>query len=320
MPDTTLNSTATVSAEMVKFYNKRLIDIAKPLLAYRRHAEESVIPKNNGKTINWRNFKKFEVKTDTLTEGVIPAGNKITIEPIEAHLAWYGDYVKISDQLELTALDPIIAETVERYGLNAGETLDKLAGLEMCSGTNVLYAGGVNARGNLTKDAVLTLNHIFRAAQFLKANSAPMIDGSYFAVVHPDVVCQLFTYLGENGTNPFIDVHKYSATKEIFDGEIGKIGGVRFIESANAITTTVDGNDGSLPVYQTVVYGKGALGCAKLSGGNLETIIKQRGRAGTADPLNQFSTVGWKAADACKILNNDNLIRIESCVDLGAIA
>ena len=45
--------------------------------------------------------------------------------------------------------------------------------------------------------------------------------------------------------------------------------------------------------------------------GGLQTIIKQRGSAGTADPLDQRSTVGWKATKAAEILVEPYLMRVE---------
>ena len=45
----------------------------------------------------------------------------------------------------------------------------------------------------------------------------------------------------------------------------------------------------------------------------METIIKQKGSAGTADPLNQRSSVGWKAMKTAEILIPQYLVRVESC-------
>ena len=61
------------------------------------------------------------------------------------------------------------------------------------------------------------------------------------------------------------------------------------------------GADG-IDVYSTLIIGENAYATTKVEGGGLETIIKQLGSAGTADPLNQRATVGWKALKVTDIL------------------
>ena len=59
--------------------------------------------------------------------------------------------------------------------------------------------------------------------------------------------------------------------------------------------------------------GAGAYGVTEVTGGGLQTIVKQKGSAGTADPLDQRSSVGWKAIKTAEILIEDYLVRVESC-------
>lgn len=308
MPELNANTLTSLSAEMQTFYNKHLIEVSKPHCAYRTHAQKTSVPKNGGNKVNWRDFQKLAINTTALTDGLIPDGKKISIVPIDGTIKFYGDYVTTTDQLQLMSIDKIVMEANKRLGLQAAETLDFLAGSEFCTGTNVIYAGGVNSRANLTADSVASVELFIKAAQFLKSKSAPKIDGSYFAIVHPAVTYDLMTYTDESGKNPFIDVSKYANKEVIVDGEIGKMYGIRFIETAAAVTVEENG----ATVYQTIVYGENAFGVVDLEGGNLRSIVKPLGSAGTADPLDMISTIGWKAADCCKILNNDNIIRIES--------
>ena len=42
-------------------------------------------------------------------------------------------------------------------------------------------------------------------------------------------------------------------------------------------------------------------------------IVKQKGSSGTADPLDQRSSVGWKALKTAQILVENYLVRVESC-------
>ena len=117
----------------------------------------------------------------------------------------------------------------------------------------------------------------------------------------------------------WIDVHKYSATSEIFEGEIGKIAGVRFVESTEAKVFAKAGADGK-DEYSTLVLGANAYDVTDVSGGGLQHIVKQLGSAGTADPLNQRATAGWKGIKTAERLVENYMIRIESAstFDIGA--
>ena len=307
MPNSTINTLASLPNENKVFYDRQLLAVAEPLCAYRRHAQKTKLPQHEGNTVNWRDMKKLEKNPVSLTEGVVPDGKKLNIDAIEATVKPYGDFVRTTDHIELMAVDKVVMHATKRLALQASETLDYIAGSEFCSGNSVYYSGGVASRSALGDDNVLDFRDIIKVAQFLKGNSAPTIDGSYWAVVHPAVAYDLMVSATENGS--WMDLNKYADPQKIVKGEIGTLFGVRFVETPNAITVEADGKT----VYQTLVYGDDAFGCVDLAGGNLQTFVKPLGSAGTADPLNMFSTIGWKAFDACKILNNDFMVRIESC-------
>ena len=106
----------------------------------------------------------------------------------------------------------------------------------------------------------------------------------------------------------WIDAHKYSATTELFEGEIGKIAGVRFVETTEAKIFTGT----NISVYSTLVLGANAYGVTEVTGGGLKTIVKQLGSGGTGDPLDQRATAGWKAVKTAERLVENYMIRIES--------
>lgn len=115
----------------------------------------------------------------------------------------------------------------------------------------------------------------------------------------------------------WIDVSKYAHPEQIYNGEIGKIGGCRFVESTEAkifakAGATPSGGTAGIDVYSTLMFGQNAYGVTEVTGGGLEHIVKQLGSAGTADPLNQVASVGWKATKTAEILVNPYMIRIET--------
>lgn len=79
------------------------------------------------------------------------------------------------------------------------------------------------------------------------------------------------------------------------------------------------GKDGSA-IYFTTLFGLNAYGITDISGLGLQHIVKQLGSAGTGDPLNQRSTVGWKATKCAERLIEAYMLRIEHSTSLGLSA
>lgn len=302
MFDMNPNTTGTVSEEMKIFYSGYLIDNAKPNLVHDQFGQKHPIPKNGGKTINFRRFMPFDKATTPLMEGITPDGGALSVTSLTSTLDEYGYYVTLSDMLTLTSVDNTLTETSELLGNQAGVTLDTVTREVLNGGTNVMYCGGVSARSSLTAQSKLTVDDVFKAARFLKTQNAPKINGSYVAIVHPDVAYDLMR------DPEWIEANKYSAATKLFEGEIGKIGGVRFVESTEAKIF----KEGDMSVYSTLVLGANAYGVTELEGGGLRSIIKQLGSGGTADPLNQRATAGWKAIKTAERLVENYMIRIES--------
>ena len=304
-----LNTQTTLSGglsdEMKTYYSDYLIDNAQPELVHDQFGQKHPIPKNGGKTIEFRKFVPLGKALTPIEEGKTPDGQSLTVTKLEATVAQYGNYVTLSDLIQLTAIDNTLVETTKLLGAQAGMTLDTITREVLNGGTNVIYAGGKEARTALTADCKLTVDDIYKAARFLKAQNAPKIEGGYVAIIHPDVAYDLMR------DEEWIDVHKYSATSEIFEGEIGKLGGVRFVETTEA-KIFADAGASSRDVYSTLVLGANAYGVTELEGGGLQHIVKQLGSGGTSDPLNQRGTAGWKATKVAERLVESYMVRIES--------
>ena len=309
--NTNTTGTATLSAENKEFYDKQLIRLAKPNLIHDQFGQKRPIPKRGGKKIEFRQFASLPKATTPITEGVTPDGKNLEVTAIEAEVSQYGDYVVMSDILDLTAIDPVVVEATEVIGNQAGLTLDTITRNILHSGTNVYYCPkkdgtAVTTRAGLDTTCTLTVDVIKRVAAKLKAVNAPKIDGSYVGIIHPYVAYDLMA------DPTWIDVHKYSDATKIFEGEIGKIGGVRFVETSEA---KIFENG----VFGTLIIGANAYGVTDIEGGGLQTIVKQLGSAGTADPLNQRSSVGWKAIKTAEILIDAYMCRVESKSAFGTV-
>ena len=301
-----------LSVENKTFYDMNLIKEATPNLVHDQFGQKRPIPKNGGKKIEFRKFASLPKATTALTEGVTPDGKSLTVTSIEAEVAQYGDYITQSDVLELTALDNTIVEATTVLGNQAGLTLDTITRNVLQSGTYVYYAPKgdgteVTSRTNLDNTCVLTVDVIKQVAAMLKANNTPKIDGSYVCIIHPLAAYDLMS------DPEWIDAYKYANPENIYNGEIGKIAGVRFVESSEA--KVYEGG-----VFGCLMLGANAYGVTEIEGGGLQTIIKQKGSAGTADPLDQRSSIGWKAIKTAEILVQPYIYRIECKSKLSAKA
>lgn len=381
------NNPASIRA----FYDKNLVLNTKPVLVHAQFGQKRNIPANGGKRIVFRKLSPLPKATKPLTEGVTPNGNDMTWSTIEAQLEQYGDYITVSDVVQTTGIDNTLVEAGEILAMQAGETLDAVSREVLNSGSNVQYAEKAEARcalcGGLEEgNDYLTVNAIKKAVRTLKRNNAKKIDGYYVAIIHPDVSYDLMSDpLWEN-------VKTYCDPKDMYNGEIGRLHGVRFVETSEAkiftaenltsehrnltvasvadkvitlseaisesdaealagrkiilkgaqytivsasntdatVTVKEDIEAGDMApaagdviypgeagaqgrdVYSTLVLGSNAYGVSEIEEGGLKNIVKPLGSGGTADPLDQRATTGWKALTTTKILVDEYMVRIET--------
>lgn len=390
---TNVTTDSGMSVEMKTYYDDTLIDNAEPELVHDRWAQKRNIPKGKGKEIEFRKYDPLPKSLVPLTEGVTPTGKKLNVTALKATVSQYGDYIEVSDILELTAIDNNIVEATRLLGSQAGRTLDTITREVLNGGTNVQYGEGSKTGrhmlvgGEDSGNDYFTVRAVRKAARFLKTMNAPRIDGSYWAIIHPDSSYDI------QDDPDWKRPHEYKDTTNIYDDEIGKLAGVRFVETteakifraenltdsardltvksysgkvvtvqeaigaaeatalagrlviikgqlcevesataaaAGSATLTLKDAPATAPVatdvvypgeagakgrdvYSTVILGADAYGTTELSGGGLQHIVKPLGSAGTADPLDQRATVGWKATKVAERLVEAYLLRVETC-------
>lgn len=394
--NTNVTTDAGLSDEMKVFYSDYLIDMASPKLVHDQFGQKHPIPKNGGKIIEFRKYDPLPKALTVLTEGVSPDGQKLTMGTIKSEARQYGSYITLSDVLLLTAIDNNLVQATKLLGKQAGETLDTVTREVLNGGTNVQYAEGqVSSRAQLnggsqtaSENHYLTVDAIRMAVRTLKNQNAEKIGDSYVSIIHPDIAYDLMS------DPAWKDVKDYDPD-DWYNGEIGKIAGVRFVETTEAkifkssnltsgaatltvkgevtaktvvpvteaitkddafkmagkqitinsaptvytilsatpgeagsasITidkevtaantnpiATVGGGKSGRAVYSTLVLADNAYGVTEIEGGGLQHIVKPLGSAGSADPLNQRATVGWKAIKTAERLVEPYMVRIETC-------
>ena len=234
--DPSFNATTSegLSDEMRTYYSDYLIDNAEPYLVHTQFGQKHTIPKNGGKTVRFHKYDPLPKIKDALVEGVTPNGQALKVDTVEATVEQYGGYVGMTDMLLLTAVDDNLVVATELLGAQAGRSTDTIAREVLAAGTNVQYGDGtVSARylltgGQASGNDYLTVDAIRRAVRSLKMQNAEKINGSYVAIIHPDCAYDLMS--DPEWKYP----HQYQDASNLYEGEIGQIAGVRFVETTEA--------------------------------------------------------------------------------------
>lgn len=244
----------------------------------------------------------------------------MTASTVSATLADYGAYTTVGSLYSMTSIETGLKEHVEVHGQNAGESIDQLIRTELVSGATVSLvststggaAGSTTAITTIHTSDTLTGLEIRRVVRTLKKNRAPKFEGGmYRAIIGPDTAMDLF------GNSEWLDAHRYTTSDAIERGVVGKLHGVEFVETNNQHYTLTGGFSTSATnvanVYSNFFFGKHAYGVINLGSIRAPKIyVKNPGANSTDNPLDQYSTVGWKMPFAVKTLNSDWLINLKT--------
>ena len=303
--DTNMTTTSGLTPSLITFYNRTLLKTMEPKLVHLQFADVYPMPMNNGLVMNMRKLLPLEGDTTPLTEG--NPGDGVLLSEVEqtVRLEQYGQYGRFTDLFDFANIDWNLARKVETFANAGARTIDTLVRDELATCTNVIYAGGKTGRAQLTAEDKLTSVELRKAVKILKNNLAEKIDGYYVAIVSPDVIYDL------QDDETFIAVSQYQDKENVYTGEVGRLFGVRLIESTEAKVFEGAGS-GEADVASIIVLGAHAYGVTSWKGAKPRTIVKPVGSAGTADPLDQINTVGWKMDGfGVKLLQPEYAVRIE---------
>lgn len=322
MPNTTRTQ---IPAEVNNFYDRTLLERAVALFVHTRWAQVRDLPKQAGtKVIKFRRYGNLTAATTPLSEGITPTGSQLSVTDITATVAQYGDYITVTDVVTYESEDAVLMDAAEVLGDQSGDTIDQLCRDILNAGTGVIYAGSGNVQtSDIAAGDVIAYANLDTASLNLKNNKAKPITrqinpstgynttpvpACFIGIIHPEITAKVATFTG------WTPVEKYPSSQGVMEGEVGSYSAngskIRFIETTNAKIKTAAGT-GSIDVYCTIIFGQNAYGITRVSGEALKNIVKPLGSAGSADPLDQRATSGWKATFVAKILNEDFIQRIE---------
>ena len=318
-----------IAAEVNQFYDRVLLERALPNLVHGVFGQTRNIPANAGSAIiAFRRYTSLAV-AGTLTESTTPTGKSLAQTTITATALQYGDFTVISDVVQVQTVDPILTETSDLFGEQMGNTLDQAGRDILVAGTVIQYPSTAVSRVTVAATMVPTVADFLKITRTLKVANARKItriapgspnigtipvNAAYVGIVHPQITYTL-PAMTAVGDIKYVPVESYAANVgQLMPGEVGKVGEIRFCESTNAKVFT-GGGASSIDVYATLVLGANAYGTIDLANSQSQGVIYQGlGSAGSADPLNQRQSLGWKAYYIAKILNDAFMARYETAI------
>lgn len=303
-----LTTTGTLSQVLKNYYDELFLQTADAVFVLKPLGRKGRIPPTEGKTVYWTRIEHLGAATTALTEATTPDAVGMSATNLTATVSQYGNWVKVSDILKLTAIDPTIEGFMKELAYNAALSIDTVVRDTIYSGGTALYASGVAARTDIAATDVITVADLRKALRNLEYRKALPYDSDYVGVIHPYVKYDI------EGDNDWVTAHVYtdSGIKNVYSGEVGKIYNVRFVQPTTQANVLVGSGSAGTDVYQTLIMGKEFFGVSDLQ--NLTTYVKPASSGGTNNPLELYSSIGWKAAFAVKVLNDNFAERIESAV------
>lgn len=305
MPDV-LTTTTQLSPEMMTFYSKVFLEVFNDFLTYDVLTQEKDYAANSGKVVYFTRQTLFPEATTALTEGVNPDAVGFSAENVSATVAEYGKTTKISSLFSLTSIDAGLKEKVSTIGQNAGKTIDTLIKNELFTGATVQFAGGKAALTAVAATDTLSVVELRKAARTLKRNGAHFFDDRMFrGVVSTE---GHFNLLGDTNQGNFVAANQYGQADAIKKSFFRQLAGFNLYETNNDKTEA-----STVTVYSNFLAGKGSIGAIKVDGKSSKIYHKMPGANDTSNPLDMYSTLGWKIpAFAVKTLNSNWLINVKS--------
>lgn len=387
-----VGNTSGDTTELVPiFYDKTALKYGKPFSILGQFATKSRdIPKGNGSEVFW--WKRIPIIVTVTfgglsTEGVSPGAVDLDFQRIKAKVYQHGHVVRVSEFLEMIAIDPELRSRAESLGEHRAKYINKMywetivkgfypiridanstyegAGVVVASGNNsativvqnttpVVSAGGVlvmtsgNNKGmggyvttistdDITLDTTqpsYILNEAsatgdtFKAANSTTISAAnpltcagaakaivvlqtqfasPFGDGYYRGILSPQ------TQYDIRNDSAWINADHYAGSKKLFNGEIGEWGGIRWALDSipwRSEAGTMGTYDVTMPVFHTPIFGVDAYAGVRIKGVQDKLVITPKDKTG--DPLQLYSTMGWKAVFTGKVLDHTHGVQILS--------
>lgn len=302
------NMMTTASTELDGAFQKandaKFIEIHKEALVFDKYLGSTSIPAHSGSIARFPKKVRIATKNTKLTEGMTPDPSKISLQFVTGQIEQHGDYVMFTDVALGTSIYDLMGVAREAQAYQAAEIKNALIRDDILGETEipVFYPPNITAPILITSTTKLTVSLVRSVVTSMKRNNIrPAVGGDYVMFIHPDQAHDLMS------DSEWKQMHQYVDNTPLLDGEVGRISGCRFVETTTVLvtkdgaTTGVATGETKYAVYHAIMMGADAVDQIKLADGGIKTIGKGLGSGGTADPLDQRATVGWKMFYGCKV-------------------
>lgn len=321
--DSALTLTTTTSqAVKNRYYDELFLRQADKNLVHKQLGQlNRKVPSGEGgygsQVLYWTKWVNLPTITSAGTQGAPTSALTFSALNTTGSTAQYDSAVSISDIMAYASFGDVMKAAVERLAYNAGLSIDTIV-------RSVLYTAGTQQSASavaywsaVPAGANLIISEVRKACRTLRRNDAfEQDDGNWVAVAHPDA---LYDLMADTTTGGWIDANKYTEgnADKLMRGEVGKIAGVRFLQTSNAATRgssydTTSAVVASTTIYVTSVFGKDAFGISELQA--LKTYVKPFGSGGVGDPTDKIATAGWKCLFGTNVLNSAFYVNINHTV------
>jgi N4-gp56 family major capsid protein len=300
------STTSTLSQLMQTYYDRLFVDMAKHTLIHEQGGQSRPLPKGEGKVVYFQRYTPLTIITAQITEGSNPSAVNLSATNVSGTVSEFGSYTSISKLLKLTSVDKDMEGAVEVLGQNAGESRDQMVREKALVASNTdQLAGGNSALTDVAITDTLSASELRKAVRTLKSNKAMRYDDGYFmAKIGP------YSSYDLQGDTTWVNAHSYKDGEELYRGEIGKIYGVRVVETTNP-KETANGGASNADIQHSFVHGKNSFGITDLEGDSKKVYVKTPGPNSTDNPVDRFSTVGWAMSFVPVPLVSDWIIEIK---------
>jgi N4-gp56 family major capsid protein len=299
-----LTTTTQVDPAVATFYDRVLLEAAHPRLVHLKFAQHARLAKKSGNTYKWRRYANLSDATTPISEGHTPPGQRLSKTDLTAQVSQYGDFVHVTDVVDLTVEDSELTIAADKLGKQMGKTFDTLMRdilIACASSSNASGGSNGNTPTEITRSDVdaVVLTLVGNDAEFITKmvktgsgyGSAP-VRASFWGIMKSTLIGDLEDCAGFKHTS------EYASHGDVDDAEWGAVGNSRWLQTTNGHASS------DSPVqYHLPIIGKNAYGDVSLE--SVKNIVKAFGSGGTSDPLNQRATSGWKKTWAARILNDN---------------
>lgn len=314
-----------ISPRTAAYAEKELLKRGLPYLVFEKFGQSKALPSNSTKVEKFRRYNALSNTPVTLTEGVTPASQALSVTDVTATLQQYGGLVQISDVILDTHEDNTLNESVILLGEQAAQMIEKMRFGVVKAGTNVLFGNGAErAEVNtaittaMQRKAVRTLKRqnarpITTIVRSTPSYGTENVAPGFVGVCHPDLEGDIRLMTG------FTPAEKYGSISP-WENELGKVDDVRYVTSSICEPWANAGGDkGAMlsnagvkaDVYPVLYLGRDAYGLIALKGQYAVTPMVVNPKPSDSDPLAQRGSVSWKAYQTAVILNDFFMARLE---------